>query len=136
MIRNYIEEDYDYVYSLGKDIDNNYIFRLSDVSKCFIYEFERKVVAFVIIDVFMDRSEIIDICVSPLYRNGGIGNMLLNYALDYCKEKGCASVTLEVKCTNETALKLYTKNNFQIVSIRKNYYDNGRIDAYLMFRKL
>ena len=33
-------------------------------------------------------------------------------------------------------LKLYKNNKFEIVSIRKKYYANGTIDAYLMSRKL
>ena len=42
-------------------------------------------------------------------------------------------ITLEVKQTNEIAIKLYKKYSFKQVAIRKGYYNN--IDGLLMERK-
>ena len=39
-------------------------------------------------------------------------------------------ITLEVAVNNEPAISLYKKFGFEIISTRKNYYDN--VDAYLM----
>ena len=44
-------------------------------------------------------------------------------------------VTLEVRKENIPAIELYKKFGFEIVTTRKNYYQNQE-DAYLMGRRL
>ncbi len=136
MIREYEQRDYNYVSILGRDINLNYKFKLSDVGKCYVYELDDEVIGFAIVDLFSDRSELIDICVALLHRNKKIGDLLLNKIIDISKENGCKNVTLEVKCDNDFAIRLYKKNGFTIKNIRKKYYNNGTVDAYLMYREL
>lgn len=136
MIKEYKSEFYNSVLVLGREIKDDYELSFSPVSKCFIYEENNEIVGFIIADIFDDRAEIIDIAVDVMYRNKKIGDKLVKYVIDLCKNSGCESITLEVKVTNKSALKLYKNNDFEIVSIRKKYYSNGTIDAYLMSRKL
>lgn len=136
MIKEYKEEYYNSVLVLGREIKDDYELSFSPVSKCFIYEENEEIVGFIIADIFEDRAEIIDVAVDVMYRNKKIGDKLIKYVIDLSKNNGCESITLEVKVTNKPALKLYKNNNFEIVSIRKKYYANGTIDAYLMSRKL
>ena len=136
MIKEYKKEYHNSVLVLGREIKDDYELSFSPVSKCFIYEENDEIVGFIIADIFEDRAEIIDVAVDVMYRNKKIGDKLVKYVVDLSKENGCESITLEVKVTNKTALKLYKNNGFEIVSIRKKYYSNGTIDAYLMSRKL
>lgn len=136
MIKEYNSEFYNSVLVLGREIKDDYELSFSPVSKCFIYEENDEIVGFIIADIFEDRAEIIDVAVDVMYRNKKIGDKLIKYVVDLSKENGCESITLEVKVTNKPALKLYKNNGFEIVSIRKKYYSNGTIDAYLMSRKL
>ena len=136
MIKEYEKEYYNDVLVLGREINDNYELSFSPVSKCYIYKENDEIVGFIIADIFDDRAEIIDVAVDVMYRNKKIGDKLVKYVIDLAKENGCESITLEVKVTNKPALKLYKNNNFEIVSIRKKYYSNGTIDAYLMSRKL
>lgn len=136
MIKEYSEKYFNYVNVLGREISSNYILNLSPVSKCFVYEEDEEIVGFVLIDLFDDRAEVIDIAVSLLYRNKKIGDKLLKHIIEICKNKGCENITLEVKVNNQPAIKLYKNNGFKILSIRKKYYSNGTLDAYLMIRKL
>ena len=136
MIKEYEKKYYNSVLVLGREIKDDYELSFSTVSECFIYEENEEIVGFIIADIFEDRSEIIDVAVDVMYRNKKIGDKLVKYVVDLSKENGCESITLEVKVTNKPALKLYKNNNFEIVSIRKKYYANGTIDAYLMSRKL
>ena len=53
-----------------------------------------------------------------------------------CKNNKCKSITLEVRQNNQSAISLYKKCGFKIISTRKRYYENGQVDAYLMFREL
>ena len=136
MIKEYNEKYFNYVNVLGREISSNYILNLSSVSKCFVYEEDEEIVGFILIDLFDDRAEVIDIAVSLLYRNKKIGDKLLKHIIEICKNKGCENITLEVKVNNQPAIKLYKNNGFKILSIRKKYYSNGTLDAYLMIRKL
>ncbi len=136
MIKEYTDEYYNDVLSLGRELNENYKFSLNAVSKCYVYFSGDELVGFILADIFDDRAEIIDIVVMMLYRNKKIGDKLLKYVIEMCKNKGCENITLEVRVNNKPALKLYKNNDFKIVSVRKKYYSNGTVDAYLMSRKL
>ena len=45
------------------------------------------------------------------------------------------SISLEVKTTNKEAIEFYKKNDFKITTTRKQFYESGTIDAYLMYRE-
>lgn len=136
MIREYKESDYTILNIIGRDISMDYKVSFSPVSKCYVYELDNEVVGFIIIDLFEDRSEIVDVAVLLLHRNKGIGDKLVKKAIEVSKDNGCDNITLEVKVDNTFAINLYKKNEFKTVSIRKRYYNNGSTDAYLMQRKL
>ena len=136
MIKEYKNEYYNNVLVLGREIKDDYELSFSPVSKCFIYEENEEIMGFIIADIFEDRAEIIDVAVDVMYRNKKVGDKLIKHIINLANKNGCDSITLEVKVTNKPALKLYKNNNFEIVSIRKKYYANGTIDAYLMSRKL
>jgi len=136
MIREYKESDYNAVNVLGRDINPDYFIKLSPVSKCYVYEEDDEVVGFILADIFDDRAEIMDVAVEVMHRNNKIGDKLVKYVIDLCKEKGCDNITLEVRVNNDAAIKLYKNNDFKIVSVRKKYYAKGTIDANLMQRKL
>lgn len=136
MIREYEDKDFNPVSIIGRDITLDYTFKLSPVGKCYVYQLDKEVVGFAIVDLLGDRSELIDLCVAPLYRHKGIGNELLNKVIEVSKDNKCESITLEVKIDNTFAINLYKKNQFRIANIRKKYYNNGSIDAYVMQREL
>jgi len=136
MIREYEDKDFNPVSIIGRDINLDYTFKLSPAGKCYVYELGKDVVGFAIVDLLGDRSELIDLCVAPLYRHKGIGNSLLNKVIEVSKENKCENITLEVKIDNTFAINLYKKNEFRIANIRKKYYNNGSIDAYVMQREL
>ena len=136
MIREYIDNDYNIVNVLGRDIESTFKLNLSPVSKCFVYEDSNNVVGFIIADIFDDRAEIIDVAVDVMYRNKKIGDKLVKYIIELSKNNGCDNITLEVRVNNDPAIKLYKNNEFKVISIRKKYYSKGTIDAYLMQRKL
>lgn len=136
MIKEYIEKYFNSVNVLGREISNTYTFSKSNVGVCYVYELDDEIVGFINADIFDDRAEIIDLAVLPLYRNRKIGDELLKNIINICKQKGCDNITLEVRMDNIAALKLYKNNDFKIIGVRKKYYSNKTVDAYLMQRKL
>lgn len=136
MIREYNEKDFNIINILGRELTPNYIFKLTTVGKCFVYESDGDVLGFIILDTYSDRAEIIDVVVHINHRNKGIGSKLLECGIEKCVDNKCKSITLEVKCNNVCAVNLYKKSGFKVISTRKKYYENGTIDAYLMYREL
>lgn len=58
---------------------------------------------------------------------------MFNELFIIAKNKNCINITLEVAVNNKSALNLYKKLGFKIVTIRKNYYENS--DGYLMIKE-
>ena len=77
-----------------------------------------------------ERIEIDYIVVDTKYRCLGIGSKLLNYIID---NNNIDNITLEVRESNDIAIKFYEHNGFKRVAIRDNYYDNE--NGILMIRK-
>ena len=48
------------------------------------------------------------------------------------KKMGSRCLTLEVRASNENAIRVYQKLDFQQVGCRKNYYRNPREDALIL----
>ena len=49
------------------------------------------------------------------------------------KARGILRYTLEVRVSNASAIHLYEKLGFRAVGIRKNFYDNPKEDAMIMW---
>ncbi|HDD25562.1 MAG TPA: ribosomal-protein-alanine N-acetyltransferase [Acidilobales archaeon] len=81
-------------------------------------------------------GHIISIAVLPNYRRKGIGKALMLACIDSLKNHYKASeVYLEVRVSNEPAIKLYEALGFKKVKILESYYLDGE-NAYLMAKKL
>jgi len=111
------------------------ITNLNDPFKKYIgYEIDNKIVSFLNYSLIYDRIEIEYIYTNPNYRNKNFATILLNHLIDLGRNNNCSNITLEVRCSNVSAINFYEKNGFKEVSIRKNYY-NGE-DGILMLREL
>lgn len=136
MIREYKKEDINDINVLGRNLNLDYLFKEENYRHCFLYEENGTILGFITFDLLQDRSEIIDIIVHINHRKQGLGQKLLNKTLEFMKAKNIKNISLEVKVTNKDAINFYKKNNFKITTTRKQYYESGTLDAYLMYREL
>lgn len=91
---------------------------------------------FVVEGTFVKKGHIVSIAVLEQYRRRGIGRSLMEHALKALKEVyDCKEVYLEVRVSNEPAIRLYERLGFRKVRIIPMYYLDGE-DAYLMAREL
>ncbi len=75
---------------------------------------------------------LISIAVLREYRRMGIGSALLKATIDEAVLDGnIASIYLEVRVSNEPAIRLYRKFGFREVRVIRGYYRDGE-DAYVM----
>lgn len=95
---------------------------------------DENIIGIISYSIIYERGEINYIITLPEYRQKGIGNKLLNYAIEDMTNNGCSTISLEVETTNIEAINLYSKYNFKKQGIRTNYY-NGK-DAYLMVKEI
>ena len=84
------------------------------------------------VNTILDEGYITNVAVLENYRNQGIGRILVNALLDFAEEKSLAFLTLEVRKSNTPAINLYSKNGFEKVGERKNYYTSPTENALLM----
>ena len=54
--------------------------------------------------------------------------------MEETKKEGIEAFTLEVRATNMPAIKLYEKLGFTKAGIRKNFYENPKEDAIIMWK--
>lgn len=94
---------------------------------------DKKIVGFIGIRISQDDAHVTNIAVHPDYQRLGIGTILLNHFLQYAVDNDCKQLSLEVKSTNELAIKLYERYGFVQVGLKKNYYKETKEDAIDMF---
>ena len=80
----------------------------------------------------MEESDMMNVAVHPDYRKQGIATALIVGLVEELRKRGSRCLTLEVRASNETAISVYRKLDFQEVGRRKNYYRNPREDALIM----
>lgn len=101
-------------------------------SQIWVAKMGEAIVGFLCFWVFSQRSEILNIAIDPLYRRVGIGTLLMERFLDYVRGNDIHEVFLEVRESNEAAIRLYHRFGFKICGKRKGYYRAGKEDALLM----
>ena len=95
--------------------------------------FENKVVAYAGAWISFEEAQVTNVAVHPDYRGQGIGAELFAKLIDEVKKINVTAITLEVRPSNESAIKLYEKFGLKSVGRRKGYYiDNGE-DALIMW---
>lgn len=130
MITNYIDEYYDYLKNNIKEFNIEYLKKENPFLKNYVFLNNNEPIGLISYSLIYDRIELEYIWVSFEHRKKGIASKLMDKML----EENSNNITLEVRTTNESAINLYKKYNFKIVSTRKNYYGNE--DAYLMIREM
>ncbi len=78
-----------------------------------------------------EQGDILTVGVDPAHRQKGIGNALLEAMLAVFRQQGGRELFLEVRASNEPARRLYEKQGFAPISIRKNYYQAPLEDAVI-----
>jgi len=101
-----------------------------------IIKFSGSVVAYIVTWTVHDEVHILNIAVHPDFRKIGLGEMLLRDCLGFSSERGLKLAVLEVRTSNNSAIKLYEKIGFRTLRVRKKYYSDTGEDAYVMLYEL
>lgn len=102
-------------------------------AQLFVAENSRgEVVGFLGYWLIADEVHVSTFAVHPTHRTRHIGERMMLAALAAARRQGAELATLEVRQSNQPAIRLYEKLGFESVGRRNGYYrDNGE-DAILM----
>ena len=126
-IKDSLIEEFDDFWSLNifkSELEN-------DNSKYITAKEEENIVGFAGVWISPVDVQITNIVTKKTERKKGIGSLLLDKLIKIAKETGKDSISLEVNENNIAAKCLYEKFGFEIVGIRKKYY-NGEENAIIM----
>lgn len=79
-----------------------------------------------------DEVHLGNVAVGPGRQGRGVGQALLDHLVEEAREREALFISLEVRESNLTAQRLYLRNGFRPVAIRRRYYPDNREDAIVM----
>ena len=83
-----------------------------------------------------EEADILNVCVTPAARRRGVAQALMLELEAQLAPKGVERITLEVRASNEPAIRLYEKLGYGRVGLRKGYYEKPREDALILQKEL
>ena len=90
---------------------------------------------YLIVSRYVDAWHIMNIAVSPDFRRHGIATALLERLFELTEDRSQRGYTLEVRVSNDGAIRLYERLGFTARGIRRGYYTDNREDALIMWRE-
>jgi len=93
-----------------------------------------ELVGYVINSRYVDAWHVMNVAVEPEHQGRGIATSLLERLFELTHDDERRGYTLEVRVSNESAIRLYEKLGFESRGIRRGYYTDNREDALIMWR--
>ena len=84
------------------------------------------------LDVSGDVADVMTIATAPGQQGRGTGRLLLSELVRRATAHGAEAVLLEVRADNDAARRLYDRAGFEVISVRRRYYQPGDVDALVM----
>jgi ribosomal-protein-alanine N-acetyltransferase len=89
---------------------------------------------YLIISRYVDAWHVMNVAVAPKHRRKQIASALLDRLFDVTAGEGRRGYTLEVRVSNDVAIRLYERAGFKPRGVRRGYYTDNREDALIMWR--
>jgi [ribosomal protein S18]-alanine N-acetyltransferase len=93
-----------------------------------------ELLGYLLISRYVDAWHVMNVAVAPEQRRRKIATMMLDRLFDLTAGDGRRGYTLEVRVSNEIAIRLYERAGFKPRGIRRGYYTDNREDALIMWR--
>lgn len=95
-------------------------------------------IGYAIMTAAVEESHILNINIAAEHQGKGFGRDFMNYLIDEAEQKGSKDMILEVRPSNNIAVKLYYSLGFMQIGVRQDYYQSwdGREDAIVMMLKI
>ncbi len=87
------------------------------------------IAGYILFWIIEDVLELHKIAVDGGYQKKGIAKQLFGLMMDTAKQRKVTEVFLEVRASNQGAIKLYESFHFKQIGVREDYYDQPDEDA-------
>jgi len=96
--------------------------------------YRREIMAYSIVMIAIDEAHLLNLSVARRYQRCGYGWRTLEWMAQRARDYGARSMLLEVRPSNQDALRLYARYGFARIGVRRGYYPalGGREDAIVM----
>ncbi len=91
-------------------------------------------VGYLVISRYVDAWHVMNVAVLQSRRRQGVARALLDRLFEVTASDERRGYTLEVRVSNEGAIKLYEAMGFVSRGVRRGYYTDNREDALIMWR--
>jgi [ribosomal protein S18]-alanine N-acetyltransferase len=94
----------------------------------------RRMIAYAVAMLAVDEAHVLNLSVAAPFQRQGYGWKMLEWIAQRSRDYGARSLLLEVRPSNEPALRLYRRYGFERIGLRPGYYPAalGREDAVVM----
>jgi ribosomal-protein-alanine N-acetyltransferase len=93
-----------------------------------------ELLGYLIISRYVDAWHVMNLAVAPGARRRRIASGLLERLFEVTAGEDRRGYTLEVRVSNDVAIRLYEQAGFRARGIRRGYYTDNREDALIMWR--
>lgn len=107
-----------------------------EVSTCLAAKYNGILVGYLVFWLIRDEIHIINLTLSPEYREIGLAKLLLDYMIEWGRDQNAKKILLEVRASNKRAKHLYQRAGFVMNGRQPNYYQEEKEDALLMARNI
>lgn len=104
-------------------------------SRLYVLEEKEKMIGYGDLWIMYEQAQIANIAVDRKWQGKGYGRALMRHMIQQAMAADCETISLEVRFSNEPALRLYRAFGFIKVNVRRQYYEDGE-NAYLMVKPL
>ena len=95
---------------------------------------EEVLVGYAFVSRYVDAWHVMNIAVADEFRRRGIARGLMERLFELTARDARRGYTLEVRVSNDGAIRLYERLGFRSSGIRRGYYTDNREDALIMWR--
>ena len=105
---------------------------LMPTSLFFVVEEKGQILGYCGLQRVLEEADFLNVVVKQDRRREGIGSFMFQGAIRIASELGVTCFHLDVRKSNEAAIRLYRNNGFVEDGLRRNYYSQPTEDAILM----
>jgi len=91
-------------------------------------------VAYSVMTLMIDEAHLLNLSVARHCQRAGLGWRTLEWMAEVARGYGARTMLLEVRPSNESAVRMYQRYGFEKIGVRRGYYpaQSGREDAIVM----
>ncbi len=106
----------------------------NDFARYVVAVSDDQVIGYAGVWIIAGEGQITNIAVHPDFRGMGAACKMLEALIDICIAESVRDMTLEVRVSNTPAINLYKKYGFAEEGIRKQFYEDNKEDALIMWK--